>query len=58
MVILMVEHTLKQNINHGAMAVDGQNAFNAARRQAIFDRLYASFPQLAVFVETWPYGSI
>ena len=53
MVILMVEDTLKQNINHGAMAVDGQNAFNAARRQAILDQLFRTFPQLAVFVETW-----
>ena len=63
MVILMVEDTLKQNINHGAMAVDGQNAFNAARRQAILDQLFRTFPQLAVFVETWyldpsHYGSI
>ena len=44
MVILMVADTLKQNVGHGAMAVDGQNAFNAARRQAILDALYATFP--------------
>ena len=43
----------KQNVNLGAMAVDGQNAFNAARRQAIMDQLNASFPRLAGFVETW-----
>ena len=53
MVILMVEDTICQNVSHGALAVDGQNAFNAARRQAILNQLYASFPQLAVFVETW-----
>ena len=53
MVVLMVEDTLRQNVGHGAMAVDGENAFNAAKRQAILDRLYATFPQLAIFVETW-----
>ena len=31
------------------MAVD----VNAAKRQAILDRLYSTFPQLAIFVETW-----
>ena len=51
MVILMVEDTLKQNINHGAMAVDGQNAFNAARRQAMLHQLFRTFPQLVVFVK-------
>ena len=53
MVVLMVEDTLRQNVGHGAMAVDGENAFNAACRQSILDRLYQTFPQLAVFVETW-----
>ena len=53
MVVLTVEDTLKQNIGHGAMAVDGENAFNSARRQAVLDRLHQTFPQLAVFVETW-----
>ena len=53
MVVLMVEDTLRQNVGHGAMAVDGENAFNAAKRQAILDRLYTTFPQLAIFVETW-----
>ena len=38
MVVLMAEDTLKQNVGHGAMAVDGENAFNAAKRQAILDR--------------------
>ena len=52
-VVLMVEDTLGQNVGHGAMAVDGENAFNAAKRQAILDRLYTTFPQLAIFVETW-----
>ena len=53
LVVLMVEDSLKQNVGHGAIAVDGQNAFNAAKRQAILDRLYATFPELAIFVETW-----
>ena len=35
MVVLMVEDTIKQNVGHGAAAVDGENAFNAAKRQAI-----------------------
>ena len=35
------------------MAVDGENAFNAAKRQAILDRLYATFPELAVFCRNW-----
>ena len=51
MVVLMIADTLKQNLGHGAMAVDGENAFNAAKRQAILDRLYATFPELAVFAE-------
>ena len=54
MVNLMAEDTLKQNVGHGSMAVDGQNTFNAARSQAILDALYASFPQLAVL---WKHGS-
>ena len=48
MVVLMVEDTLKQN---GALALDGQNGFNAAKRQTILDRIYATFLQLALFVE-------
>ena len=31
MVVLMVEDTLQQNAGHGAMAIDGQNTFNAAK---------------------------
>ena len=50
LVVLMVEDSLKQNVGHGAMAIDGQNAFNATKRQAILDRLYATFPVLAIFV--------
>ena len=52
MVVLMVEDTLKQNVGHGAMAIDGKNAFNTARRQAILDQLYSIFPKLAVVVAT------
>ena len=51
MVVLMVEDTLGRNIGHGEIVVDGENAFNAAKRQAILDRLYATFSQLAVFVD-------
>ena len=44
MVVLMAEDTLQQNAGHGAMAIDGPNAFNAAKRQAILDRICATFP--------------
>ena len=53
MVVLMVTDTLQQNLGHCATAVDGQNAFNAMRRQKILDRLFITFPQLAIFVECW-----
>ena len=53
MIVLLVEDTLKRNTGDGAMVVDGQNTFNAAKRQAILDRLYRTFPQQAFFVETW-----
>ena len=33
--------------------MDGENAFNTVKSQAILDRRYVTFPQLAVFVETW-----
>ena len=53
MVVLMVMDTLQQNVGQGATAIDGENAFNAMKRQKILDRLYHTFPQLATFVETW-----
>ena len=33
--------------------MNGRNAFNSASRQKILDRVFATFPQLAHFVETW-----
>ena len=53
MVVLIVTDTLQPNVGHGATAVDGENAFNAMRRHLILDRFFATFPQLAIFVETW-----
>jgi len=53
MVVLMVHDTLRQNVGHAATTVDGRNAFNSASRQKILDLVYATFPQLALFVETW-----
>ena len=53
MVVLMVQDSLVKNIHHCAMAVDGENAFNSVKRQAVLNRLYSTFPELAVFVETW-----
>ena len=53
MVVLMVCDTLRQNIGHSATKVDGRNAFNSASRQKIMNRVYATFPQLAHFVEPW-----
>ena len=47
-VVLMVEDTLQQSAGHGVIAVDGQNSFNAAKRQSILDRIYATFSKLAV----------
>ena len=35
------------------MAVDGENFFNSIKWQSVLDRLYATFPELALFVETW-----
>ena len=49
----MVQDTLRQNPGHAATTVDGRNAFNSASRQKILDLVYSTFPQLAVFVETW-----
>ena len=51
MVVLMVTDTLQQNVGHGATAIDGEYAFNAMKRQKILDRLFQTFPQLAIFVE-------
>ena len=53
MAVLMVEDTLQQNGDHGALAVDRENAFNATERQAILDRVFSTFQQNALFVETW-----
>ena len=55
MVVLMVHDSLVITINrhHCAMAVDGEHTFNSVRRQAVLDRLYATFPELATFVESW-----
>ena len=53
MAVLMVQDTLRQNNGHSATTVDGRNAFNSASRQKILDLVYATFPQLATFVETW-----
>ena len=53
MVILMIQDTLRQNADHSATTVDSRNAFNSASRQKILDLVYATFPQLAHFVETW-----
>ena len=53
MEVLMVQDTLRQNTGHSATTVDGRNAFNLASRQKILDLVYATFPQLATFVETW-----
>ena len=47
--VLMVEDTLKQDVGHGAMAVDGENAFNAAKRQANMDRLQIPFDLIAMW---------
>ena len=49
----MVQDSLAKNADHCAMAVDGENAFNAIKRQKVLDRLCATFPALAIFVETW-----
>ena len=51
MVVLIVTDTLQQHVGHGATAIDGENAFNAMKRQKILDRLFQTFPQLAIFVE-------
>ena len=53
MVVLMVHDTLCQNVGQAATTVDGRNAFNPASRQKLLDLVYATFPQLALFVETW-----
>ena len=53
MVVLMIHDTLLQNADHSATTVDGRNAFNSASRQKILDRVNATSPQLAHFVETW-----
>ena len=53
MVVLLVQETLEKNRDHCAMTVDGENAFNSIKRQRVLDRLYATFPELALFVETW-----
>ena len=44
MVILMVENTLRQDVTHGAMMVDGQKAFKNARKQAILTNFMPPFP--------------
>ena len=53
MVVLLIHDTLRQNMDYSATTVDGRNTFNSALRQKILDMVYATFTQLAHFVETW-----
>ena len=48
-----IQDTLRQNVGGSATAVDERNPFNSASRQKILDGVYATFSQLATFVETW-----
>ena len=48
MVVLMATDTLQQNVGHGATVIDGENAFNALKRQKILGRLFTTFPQFTI----------
>ena len=53
MVLRITEEAILLSDDMWAIAVDSRNAFNEARRQAILDAIYARFPELSIFVETW-----
>ena len=53
MVLLITEEAILSSDDMCAIVVDGRNAFNEARGQAILVAINARFPELSIFVETW-----
>ena len=53
MVLLLTEDALATAQDVCAVAIDGRNSFNEAKRQRILDTIQARFPELSTFVETW-----
>ena len=58
MVVLMVEDTLKQNMGLSAMAVDGENVFNSAKKAGYPGQVIYYFPTTSRICRNVGFGSL
>ena len=52
MVMLMTDDAFNTEEDMAVEVIDGRNAYNAAKRQAILDAVHLHFPELSSYIET------